>query len=291
MTFAVILAGGAFMSGVVLVTLQHPHVSKPAAILTTQPKSFTLSPNTLQADAAAVYDLTTGRVLFAKNAEQSLPLASLTKLMTALVVLDHTLPGTKVVITAEDLAPEGDWGLRVGDTLSVPTLLKLSLVASSNDAITAAARSLGSNYLAQMNLSAQKLGLTHTRFLDPTGLDIDEKTAGAYGSAEDVARLVGYFYKRYPQYMTLSSQRSISVSADGRELTASATAAPILAMPGLIGAKTGYTILAGGNLVVLFDLDIGHPVAVVVLGSTQQSRFSDVETLIRTTREVNTKKI
>jgi D-alanyl-D-alanine carboxypeptidase len=68
------------------------------------------------------------------------------------------------------------------------------------------------------------------------------------------------------------------------ETEAIPTAEPILEFPGLIGAKTGYTDLAGGNLVVAFDLEIGHPVIAVVLGSTQEGRFTDMRALIEAAR-------
>lgn len=95
----------------------------------------------------------------------------------------------------KDLDADGDLGLRPGDTLSLFDLLKLGLVASSNDAMTAAAASLGSNYLTAMNDMANKLGLTKTYFLNPTGLDVNHDSAGAYGSAYDVARLASAFTK------------------------------------------------------------------------------------------------
>ena len=67
---------------------------------------------------------------------------------------------------------------------------------------------------------------------------------------------------------------------DDRTLTAAGDRAPLQNIPGFIGAKTGYTDLAGGNLVAVFDIDIGHPLIAVVLGSTEEGRFTDIETLI-----------
>ena len=128
------------------------------------------------------------------------------------------------------------------------------------------------------------MGLTHTYFLDATGLDINTETSGAYGSASDIARLTAVFMRNYPNYFEISTEQSVTVPVSGRLVTVNATALPILNVPGLIGLKTGYTDLAGGNLVAAFDEDIGHPLIAVVLGSTENGRFTDMRTLINAVR-------
>jgi D-alanyl-D-alanine carboxypeptidase len=152
--------------------------------------------------------------------------------------------------------------------------------------MAAAAGALGGNSLADMNRNASELGLTHTYFLNPTGLDIDKQTSGAYGSAYDIALLASSFLKNYPQYFESSSHPSVTVHASGRAVTAAATALPLQDIPGFIAAKTGYTDLAGGNLVMAYDIDINHPLIAVVLGSTQEGRFDDIRTLVNASREV-----
>jgi len=147
------------------------------------PKTITLNPNAIEAKAALVYDPAEHRILFQKNAATSLPLASLTKLMSAQAVLNKIPDTRSVTITSEDLKPEGDWGFAVGDIVKISDLIKMSLIASSNDAMAAAAASLGDEYLNEMNSTAGHLGLSNTYFLNPTGLDLSEDTAGAYGSA------------------------------------------------------------------------------------------------------------
>jgi len=273
----------AFGGGVIMVSLLHLK-SVPAAQTSVFPAPIALQEGALKAKAAILYDPASGRILFSKNAQQQLPLASLTKLMTAEAVLAQVPPNTPVRITKKDLEADGDWGLRVGDTLPLFDLLKLGLIASSNDAMAAAASSLGTNYLDAMNTTANKLGLTKTYFLNPTGLDLDPKSAGAYGSAYDVARLASAFFKQHPEYFTLTAQSKVSVQSGSRTLSAAATALPLLSLPGFVGAKTGYTDLAGGNLVVIFDVEIGHPLVAVVLGSTEQGRFSDIRTIVHATR-------
>lgn len=248
------------------------------------PAMLSLDANNLEAKAALVYDPGERRILFQKNAAVSLPLASLTKLMAAETVLSSEKANTEVTITSDDLKPDGDWGLRAGDIVKVSDLVKMALIASSNDAMAAAAASLGDDYLNQMNHIAGELGLSNTYFLNPTGLDLSLETSGAYGSAYDVARLAAAFMKEFPQYFELTAQESVSIQDGKRTLFAAATALPLRSIPGFIGAKTGYTDLAGGNLVAAFDVDIGHPLIFVVLGSTEKGRFTDIETLVEASR-------
>ncbi len=289
---AVALVGAAFAVGaVIMLSSKKPAPAAVAAAVVLFPSAPSISPDSLLARAAIIYDPTDGRVLFAKDADESLPLASLTKLMTAEVVLGNVSPDTMVTITKEDLAPGGDWdgGLKLGDKVSVGSLLKIGLIASSNDAITAAASAVGEGYVAKMNTEAASMGLSKTRFFNPTGLDIDANTAGAYGSVFDVARLAANFYAHYPQYFELTRNQSVSVERDGEQQLGTATAAPLLTTPGFIAAKTGYTDLAGGNLVALFDVEVGHPLVAVVLGSTRDGRFDDMLALIKAARAADSK--
>ena len=275
----------------VLYTHKTPTTAVSSAPLPTQ---LTLKPGALLAKAAIVYDPTTGFVWYAKNADVTLPLASLTKLMTAEAVLNSVPSSTLITLSAKDTSVEGDagdWNLKTGDTLTLSNIIKLGLNASSNHAMSAAAAALGANYITDLNKTANALGLTHTYFLNSTGLDLTADTSGAYGSASDIAHLAAAFMQQYPTYFELSTNESVTVpvSSKGqatREVTASATALPILDMPGIIGVKTGYTELAGGNVVVAFDVDINHPLIAVVLGSSQSGRFDDVRTLIKASRAI-----
>jgi D-alanyl-D-alanine carboxypeptidase (penicillin-binding protein 5/6) len=286
---AIVLVVGALSVGALtLIFSLHPKSAAMAQASVIFPSTLTLDPNALLAKAAILYDPTDGRVLFAKDANESLPMASLTKMMTAQVILQNVSPNTQVQVTAADLAPGGDWngGLAVGDTVSIGNLLTVGLIASSNDAITAAVTSVGPDYLTKMNALAQTLGLSKMYFNNATGLDIDQETSGAYGSAYDVARLAANFYHNYPQYFELTQQAD--VSAAGQTTKHAATAAPLLSTPGLLAAKTGYTDLAGGNLVAVFDIEVGHPLIAVVMGSTEDGRFADMSTIINAARSAAT---
>ncbi len=139
-----------------------------------------------------------------------------------------------------------------------------------------------------MNMEAVKLGLTKTYFSNPTGLDVDLETAGAYGSARDMAVLAAYFLTQHPALFEATTRSSMTISSQGNTLTAAATDLPVLNIPGLIGAKTGYTDLAGGNLVAAVDIGIGHPLIIAVLGSTEDARFTDVQAIVKALRSSDT---
>ena len=136
-----------------------------------------------------------------------------------------------------------------------------------------------------MTRRAQELGLTQTQFENPTGLDIDIEKAGAYGSAYDVAKMTARFLSLYPGLFEATAHPAIAVSSNVQYIEATSTAVPLQDIPGLIAAKTGYTDLAGGNLVAAVDIEVGYPLIIAVLGSTREARFTDVKTLVHAARQ------
>ncbi len=277
------LACAVLVIGLTLIYLRPPG-SSVAEEEEVWPAPFRLDPTELVAQAAVVYDPVGEQILYEKNMSAVLPLASLTKLIAAEAVLKHQPAETEVSISAAALAPEGDWGFWVGEAWPVGDLVYFALAASSNDAIAAAAESLGADYIATINLEAKKLDLDTIRVLNPTGLDESLHTAGGYGSAHDVALLAAAFMQEHPTFFEVTAAPYATISHGSRVLTATSTAGPLLDIPGLIGAKTGYTDLAGGNLVAAFDLELGRPLIIAVLGSTREGRFADVKTLLEAAR-------
>ena len=243
---------------------------------------ISLSASAIEARSAVVYDLQSGNVLYQKNAYEPLPLASLTKMMATELVLSQKEPATPVEITKTDLLPEGDCGLVPGSTVLLSDLIRIALVASCNDAMQSAASTLGSDPAQKMNGAAEALGLVRTHFLNPTGLDVDTTTPGAVGSAYDVARLALRLYQDHPDFFELTTHGDTDTPGNK---TIKATTLPLQSIPGFVAAKTGYTDLAGGNLVALFDLEPGHTVIIAVLGSSRDGRFSDVIQLVDAARE------
>jgi D-alanyl-D-alanine carboxypeptidase (penicillin-binding protein 5/6) len=242
----------------------------------------------LSGQAAIVVDLSNGRTLYSQNADSQLPLASLTKLLTiygAQRVLSAT---TVVTMSSTSLAQDGDYGFKEGETFAYSDIARLALTASSNDAaeaIAEAAEAVTGQTAAQFMANAVRYaGLSHTQASNGTGLDIDTTEAGAYGSARDIAQLAGEFATGIPDVSKATTKRSVTItSTAGVAHSLPNTNPDVSALPGLLLSKTGYTDLAGGNLAIVFDAGIGHPVAVVVLGSTRDARFTDVEKLVHAT--------
>lgn len=238
--------------------------------------------------AAVVYDLKNNEVLYGKAEEAQLPLASVTKLLTAYTATEVLGENKYIQIRPEDLLPDGDSGLLVSENWKAGDLARFSLIGSSNDASEALARALSENRghaaAAILSQAAQELSLAQTFALNGSGLDTNRSTSGGYGSAKDVALLLGEIYENNRTLLLDSSKPSGAfTSAEGFQHIASTTNELAISLPQLVGAKTGFTDLAGGNLAVLIEVAPGRPVAIVVLGSTRENRFSDVENLVDTT--------
>lgn len=252
---------------------------------------------TLQAKSAYVYDARTKEVLYAKNENTRTPLASLTKVMAALVAKELSPSYGTITITDGSLKTEGDSGLRVNEKWLLKDLLDFSLVGSSNDGIHAIALSLGAlgksnvsdkeveaDFVRAMNAKATELHLKNTYFWNETGLDESEVKGGAYGTARDMATLLEYVITREPDMLEATRQSSaVITSLDNYQHLVKNTNALASDTPGLLGSKTGYTSIAGGNLIFVFDPELGRPIIVTVLGSTAEGRFQDAEKLINAT--------
>lgn len=249
---------------------------------------------TLQARAAYVYDTRTNAVLYAKNENTRMPLASLTKVMTALVARELSPDYGTVTVTRESLEPTGDSGLLVGEKWSLKDLLDFSLITSSNDGMRTVALSLGAlrsssaepkervdDFVNEMNKKATALDLKNTYFWNETGLDESEYKGGAYGTARDMAHLMDYITRYYPEALLATREPLSSISSmDNIIHEAKNTNTLAGFIPGLKASKTGYTNTAGGNLVFVFDPELGRPIVVTILGSTEQGRFEDAKLLI-----------
>jgi len=245
----------------------------------------------LEAKAAYVVDLTDKKVLFAKDAEEVLPLASLTKLVSVIVATDFLPAQTSIPITSADLTADGDTGLFPGEKWVFDALTKFSLITSSNDGITAIASVAGAQiasstnpdlddvFVQTMNGVMTRLGFSDMRFYNPTGLDESSTTSGGYGSARDVAGILSYLLKNHPDLIEVTGEGTTTFDSDLAVHVAANTDEALPYIPRVIASKTGYTNLAGGNLAVILDAGLMHPVALVVLGSSYDGRFSDMENL------------
>ena len=252
---------------------------------------------TISGEGAYVLDLTTSRVLYSKNPDIQLPLASLTKVPLALTISEALKPSEYITIPSH--APPDGAGIRLptGLRFSVQDLLDFTLAASSNEGADILTRFAddtlrqmyptapeGSAALWRMNDIVKNLGLEHLFFLNTTGLDLSDTQASAYGSARDVAVLFAHIASVAPAIFERTSQDTVKITAaTGETVLAKNTDNALPSIPGMILGKTGYTELAGGNLVVVFDAGLAHPIVAVVLHSTQEDRFTDMKKLVDAT--------
>lgn len=288
-----ILIGTSVLTAIIVLRLHQPSkvtvvpfAPRPVVIHVVHPDPYVNMP--LAATSAIVVDLTNGQTLFSQKSDQQLPLASLTKLLTLYGASGYLKASSPVVITDTAMAQEGDTGLSIGETFSFANLAKLTLVASSNDgaeAIAEAAEKSQSTDLIQLLASAvQRAHLSQTYALNGTGLDENLQLSGAYGTARDITKLAKELLIKEPDISRATTKKEARVAdASGRIHIVQNTNQRVTALPGPLLSKTGYTDLAGGNLVVVFDVAIGHPIAIVVLGSTHNDRFTDVDRLTKAT--------
>lgn len=244
------------------------------------------------AKSAVVYDLNNKEIIFEKNSESQLPLASLTKIMVALTALDLFPQETKFSINPQLLfGSEARNGI---EDFDLKNILDLTLVSSSNNGAKSIASAYGALkeigeddavevFISTMNDKAKTLGLNQSYFLNTTGLDESNYLSGGYGSALDMAKLFGVAIMDYPEVFEGTSHDEVLVSSDKSQHVVENTNEIINQIPGLIASKTGFTDLAGGNLVIVFDAGLMRPIVISVLGSTREGRFEDSLALVSAT--------
>jgi D-alanyl-D-alanine endopeptidase (penicillin-binding protein 7) len=233
----------------------------------------------VRAEAAIVYNPVTQEVLWEENAQNERSIASITKVMTAVVFLEHALDLTQPVkILRSDVRAASTTYLRTNDVLTPQDLLNLLLIGSDNAAARALARvsPFGSRgFIEKMNEKAVELGLEHTRYSDPSGL-----LATNVSSAYDMARLISFASgdERIASIMRKSSERVFT----GRR-TVSVNSTNKLLLGGDIdvrGGKTGFISKSGYCLATLLQVPNSDPIAVVVLGARSSAgRFLETKHL------------
>ncbi len=242
----------------------------------------------VEAKAAIVYDLATGEVFYAKNADAQLPLASLTKLLTVYAALAELSPNTPITIPESATETDAPHAFNADQVFSLSDLARLTLTASLNDGAIAIASATadreGRTQSAMLASAASALDLSQTYAVNGSGLDISATVSGGYGSARDLARLAGALVEKAPTIAAATTRGSAQATSEGGTSFSVKNTDPMVGtLPRLLLSKTGYTDLAGGNLALVFDVGIGHPIAVVVLGSSKNERFTDGTTLVAAT--------
>jgi D-alanyl-D-alanine carboxypeptidase (penicillin-binding protein 5/6) len=234
------------------------------------------------APVAILADLDTGQVLFSKAADVRRPIASLTKIMTALLVLEQSHPADVVTVTPDAVIPEADrqgisaLGLQVGEQISVEDLLYALLLQSANDAAVALADHVAGSearFVKEMNTRAAALGLRRTRFRSANGLD-----DRGYSTARDLMILTRTAMT-FPRFADIVSTMFHTIQAPGGGVREIQNRNALLWLyAGAAGVKTGYTARAGYCVVATAERG-GHRLVSVILGAPGDA-FSDAAALL-----------
>ncbi|MGH2573430.1 MAG: D-alanyl-D-alanine carboxypeptidase family protein [Actinomycetota bacterium] len=253
---------------------QVPPSGSPTVLETTSPAP---TPPRVTAPSAILQDLETGQVLFSRAPDQRRPIASVTKVMTALVVLESESPSASTTVTANAASQRGaELGLGVGERIRVRELLYAILLQSANDAAVALAEHVAGSepgFVLMMNRRADVMGLSGTRFFGPTGLD-----DRGYSTAQDIAAITRAAYE-FPLFARIVRTRFRTV----RSLTGPARRIQnrnvlLWRYSPTIGVKTGFTMPAGHCLVAAARWE-GRELLAVVLGSPEDA-FGDGAALV-----------
>jgi serine-type D-Ala-D-Ala carboxypeptidase (penicillin-binding protein 5/6) len=235
------------------------------------------APPSVDARAYTVVNASSGTVLASKNANEQMPIASITKLMTVIVALQHLTPSDDVTVTAQAAhVGQESIPLHAGQVISVHDLLEGALIQSANDAADALAAGASHGdvplFIEWMNEEAKRLGLRESHFVRPDGLD----APGHVSSAHDVA-VLAQVAMHSPVVRDIVRKRTDTI-ADGTVLH---TWNDLLGVfPGLIGVKTGHTDKAGWCEVAAAQRP-GYTIYVVILGSPSRAqRNSDLDRLL-----------
>ena len=211
----------------------------------------------VSATAAVLLDADTGQLLYEKNGDEQMLIASTTKIMTALVALEQEEPDDTVTVTREHMAEGSSMYLKPGETVRVEELLYGLLLCSGNDAALALTECAGGlePFVALMNEKAAALGMTHTSFANPNGLDAE----GHYSTARDMAVLAAAAMEE-PTFRRICSSRAVTIG----QRTMENHNRLLRQVEGCVGLKTGYTKAAGRTLVSCAERDGCRLIAVTL---------------------------
>lgn len=240
------------------------------------PQNKEIPPPQFSAASTFALDLDSGYVYFAKDPEKQLPIASTTKILTALVASEHFKDTDELIVPELAQISGSNMGLKVGEKLTFRSLLYGLLLNSGNDAaFTIAANFPGGvdGFVSRMNQEADKLKLTSTHFDNPAGFD----SPSHYSSASDLAKIAQSAYESPLIARVVGTKETVVASVDQSTIHSLKNLNKLLDIPGVVGFKTGYTNLAKENLVTIMEKD-NRKVLTIVLGS--DDRFGESKALL-----------
>lgn len=239
----------------------------------------------LDAKSAILIEASNGKVLYEKTSDEKLPMASMTKIMSMLLIMENINNGNlsytdKVIISKNASGMGGSQVfLQEGEEYKVEDLLKCIAVSSANDAVVAMAEKISGSveaFVELMNNKAKELGLTNTNFANPHGLDNENH----YSSARDMARLAQELLKHEEILKFTSIYEDYLTKPDGSQVWLVNTNRLVRFYEGVDGLKTGYTTAAGHCLTATAKKNDLRLISVVMKSSSSDARSKDTATLL-----------
>ena len=234
-------------------------------------KKSNIQPPWIEAAAALAVDLKSGFEFFGFNVDKRWPIASLTKLMTALIVEEKIGDKKTALVSQTAVATEGaSGGLEAGGGYLVGDLIKAMMTVSSNDAAVALSEFYGDeSFIKEMNVKAEALGMNQTKFFNPSGLSVLNQS-----TANDLRKLAGIILADYPEIFVASRERQLSIyEINSKKRIELPSINKFSGQPDFIGGKTGFLEEAQQNLLSIFRFN-NRPVLIIVLGS-KNDRFEE----------------
>ncbi len=249
------------------------------------PKAFAEDSLSLNSTSAILIDSKSGKILYEKNADEARPMASMTKIMSMLLIMEQIDEGNlkyddKVTISSNAASMGGSQVfLQAGEEYKVEALLRTIAVASANDAVVAMAEKIGGSveaFVEMMNNKAQELGLQNTHFANPHGLDSENH----YSSARDMAKMAQELLKYEDILKFTSIYEDYLTKPDGSQIWLVNTNRLVRFYEGVDGLKTGYTTDAGYCLTATAKKNNFRLISVVMNASSAEERSKDTTTLL-----------
>lgn len=237
-----------------------------------------LTPPAITANSVVIYDLKDQKILFSRNPNEKLPMASLTKIMTAIIALESPKKDNKYIVSRADLVGENTMGLTSGEVLSLEELLYGLILPSGNDA----AETLADNYIGKrekfikaMNDKAKSLGLSNTNFTNPSGLEGD----GAQSTTAYDLLVIAKYALKFPIFrkVVATVDYHIPYTLLHKEFYLYNETNLLTSYPGVKGIKTGFTDEARLCLVTYLEYE-GHEIIGIILGS--ENRRGEMKELL-----------
>ena len=229
----------------------------------------------ITAGSYLVINISDNSILLSKNANQAYPIASITKLMTAVIAQENIKKNQTIILTNEMLQPLGQSpSLFRGLNISAENLLKANLIQSSNDASQALSHFLDRGiFLNKMNQKTKELGMTNTIFFDTHGLNPKNRS-----TATDLAKLLTYIYQKHPEILNITKNNNFWLPNIAGQLLKFQNVNNFYPLSNFIGGKTGFLPQARQTIASIFNINEKSVIIILLFSNNRQA---DVFSLIK----------